>query len=263
MSRGDRLRIGVQAVGEAVVVTPSGVLDVSTAPQLRTFLLKQLAEQPAAVIVMMQDLVLAKAYTLSVFTAVARQTSGWSGIPLILVTGRRYDRQLQLHSAVVARSIPVFDDLASALASMNSPPARQLTRLRLAPEPSSAAVARRYTAATCELWRCEDAADNAVAIVSELVANVVRHAATDAVLRLELRRQLLTVAISDGSPELPVRRPLAEALESGRGLSIVAALSTAWGANPTISGGKIVWATIRVITPNARAAINNGWRNGK
>jgi hypothetical protein len=236
-----------------VVVSPSGILDVATAPQLRTFLTKQLAEQPASVIVLLHDLVLAKTSTLSVFTAVARQTAEWSGIPLILVTSRHRDHQLRLHSAVAARFIPVFDNLASALASMNSPPVRQLTRLRLTPTPASAAVARRYVASTCELWRCEDVAEDAVAIVSELATNVVR---------LELRRQLLTVAISDANPKLPSRPPHDDWTENGRGLGIVRALSTAWGANPTSSGGKIVWATLQVTTPSARSAINNGWRNG-
>lgn len=177
--------------------------------------------------------------------------------------GTRHDHQLRLHAAVVARFLPVFDNLASALASMHDPPVRQLTRLRLAPVPSSTAVGRRFVASTCELWRCEDVAEDAVAITSELVANVVRHAGTEAVLRLELRRQLLTVATSDGNPTLPSRPLRDDWTENGRGLGIVGALSTAWGANPTISGGKIVWATIRVTTPSARAAINNGRRNGK
>lgn len=263
MSRNDRLRIAVRAIGEATVVSPSGVLDVASAPQLRTLLLKQLADQPAAVIVLLQDLVLARAYSLSVFTSVARQTTDWSGIPLILVVGRGHDRQLQLHSEVVARFIPVFRDLASALASINRPPARQLTRLRLAAQPSSAGVARRYVAATCELWRCEEVVEDAVAIVSELVANAVGHAGTDAVLRLELRRQLLTVAVSDGDPTLPVLRPHDDVSISGRGLGIVSALSTAWGCHPTSTGGKVVWSTLRVPGPDTRAALNNGWRNGK
>jgi hypothetical protein len=46
------------------------------------------------------------------------------------------------------------------------------------------------------------------------------------------------------------------------GLGIVATLATSWGANPTSSGGKLVWATIRLRSPNARVAINNSWRNG-
>jgi hypothetical protein len=215
------------------------------------------------VIVLLQDLVLAKAYSLSVFTSVARQTADWSGVPLILVTGRGHDRQLQLHSEMAARFIPVFRDLPSALASINRPPARQLTRLRLAAQPSSAGVARRYVAATCELWRCEEVVEDAVAIVSELVGNAVGHACTDAVLRLELRRQLLTVAVSDGDASPPVLQPRNNVLESGRGLDIVATLSSAWGCHSTSTGGKVVWATLRVPGPDTRAALNNGWRNGK
>ncbi|WP_328333068.1 ATP-binding protein [Kribbella sp. NBC_00382] len=263
MSRTDRLRLAVRTVGEAIVVSPSGVLDVASAPQLRTFLLKQLADQPAAVIVLLQDLVLARAYSLSVFTSVARQTTDWSGVPLVLVIGRGQDRQLQLHSEVAARFIPVFRDLASALASINRAPARQLTKLRLAAQSGSAGVARRYVAATCELWRCEEVAENAVAIVSELVANSVIHARTDAVLRLELRRQLLTVAVSDGDSTLPAPQPRNDALEGGRGLAIVSALSTAWGCHSTSTGGKVVWATLRVPGPDTAAVLNNGWRNGK
>lgn len=261
MGRGSPLEIGVQTVGEAVVVSPSGTLELTTAPQLRAFLAKRLADQPGAVIVQLQDLVLAKAYSLSVFTNLARQIADWSGVPLLLVTGRNRSHELRRHTEVVSRFIPVFPDLASALASLRNPPARQISRLRLAPEPHSAATARRFVASVCELWHCEEVSEDAVAIVSELVANVVRHARTDADLRLELRRHLLTVAVSDGSSDLPVRRPPG-VRESGLGLGIVTALATAWGAHPTSSGGKIVWATIRLRSPNARTAINNSWRNG-
>ena len=263
MRRGDPLRIGVRTVGGSVVISPSGVLAVATAPQLRTLLFKTLADQPDAVIVQLQDLVLAKAYTLSVFTAVALQTADWSGIPLILVAGRQNDRAVQLQSAVIARFIPVFADLTSALASIRNPPRRQLTRLRLPPVPNSAGVARRFVAATCELWRCEDVSEDAVAIVSELIANVVRHARTDAELRLELRRRLLTVAVSDGDPVFPVRRPPSPTWESGLGLGIVTQLAAAWGASQTSTGGKVVWATLRLTPPDTKVAINNDWRNGR
>jgi anti-anti-sigma regulatory factor/anti-sigma regulatory factor (Ser/Thr protein kinase) len=263
MRPGVLLEITVRAVGGTVVMTPSGVLEVATAPQLRTLLFKVLADQPEAVIVQLQELVLAKAYTLSVFTAVARQTAGWSGIPLILVAGHRDDRALQVQSVLVARFIPVFADLASALASIHNPPPRQLTRLRLSPVPHSAGVARRFVAATCELWRCEDAAEDAVAIVSELVGNVVRHTRSDADLRLELRRRLLTVAVSDHDPVLPVRRPPSATRESGLGLGIVTQLATAWGAGRTSTGGKVVWATIRLRPPDVKVGINNDWRNGR
>lgn len=263
MSRNAALEIAARTIGGAVVVTPRGVLEVATAPQLRSYLFKVLADQPDAVIVQLKDLVLARAYTLTVFTSVARQTADWSGIPLILVTGQHNTRALQLESAAVARFIPVVADLASALASIHNPPARQLTRLRLPAAPASARVARRFVAATCELWRCEDASEDAVAIVSELVGNVVRHTRSEADLRLELRRQLLTVAVSDQDPGFPVRRPPSTTRESGLGLGIVTHLATAWGANPTSTGGKVVWATIRLSPPNAKLGINNDWRNGR
>ncbi|WBQ04826.1 ATP-binding protein [Kribbella sp. CA-293567] len=261
MGRGSALKIRVQTVGEAVLVSPSGTLELTTAPQLRTFLARRLADQPGAVIVLLQDLVLAKSHSLSVFTTLARQVADWSGVPLLLVTGRNRSRELQRHSELISRFIPVHPDLASALAAMHNPPARQLSRLRLAPEPHSAATARRFVASVCELWHCEEVAEDAVAIVSELVANVVRHAKTDADLRLELRRQRLTVSVADGSPLLPVRRPPG-VRENGLGLGIVTALSSAWGASPTSSGGKVIWATIGLRSPNARVAINNSWRNG-
>ena len=87
MSRSRPLEIEVQTIGDALVVSPTGLLEVATAPQLRDQLLKCMADQPGAVIVKLQNLLLAEAYTLSVFTSVARLTAGWSGVPLILVTG--------------------------------------------------------------------------------------------------------------------------------------------------------------------------------
>jgi anti-sigma regulatory factor (Ser/Thr protein kinase) len=178
---------------------------------------------------------------------------------LLLVTGTR---DVRLHHHVIARFIPVFPDLASALALMHQPPSRQVMRLHLSADAVSSEVARRFVGFTCELWHCEEIAEDAVAIVSELVGNTVLHARTDSDLRLELRRQLLTVALADGDPAPPVRRASAPTDQGGLGLGIVGALATAWGTNPTSNGGKIVWATIRIQRPTA-AALDNHWRNNQ
>jgi hypothetical protein len=263
MSGRKPLVIEVQTIGDALVVSPTGLLEVATAPQLRDQLLKCMADQPRAVIVKLQNLVLATACTLSVFTSVARLTAGWSGIPLILVTGTGHTADLQLHFQVVARFIPVFPDLASALALMHQPPSRQVLRLRLSADPYSSVVARRFVGSTCELWRCEEVSEDAVAIASELVGNTVLHARTGSVLRLELRRQLLTVALADCDPTFPVRRSSALTEPGGLGLGIIGALATAWGTNPTSNGGKIVWATIRIQRQSAAAALNNHWRHNQ
>jgi hypothetical protein len=133
-------------------------------------------------------------------------------------------------------------------------------RLHLTADPFSSVVARRFVASTCELWRCEEISEDAVAIASELVGNTVLHARTCSVLRLELRRQLLTVALADGEPASPVQRPSAPTEQGGLGLDIIGTLATAWGTNPTSDGGKIVWATIRLRIPSAAATLNNQWR---
>lgn len=263
MNRPSALLIGSRSVGQAVVIRPAGVLDVATGPQLRTYLLKAVADQPSAVVVLLKDLLPARTFTLSLFAAVARQAADWSGTPLILVVGDDHTREVQQQARTIARFLPVYDDLPAALASVDRPPFRQLTRLRLANDPHSGGVARRFVAATCELWHCEEVVEDAVAIVSELVGNVVRHAGTDADLRLELRREVLTVAVTDHSPLFPVPRPPSTTRDNGLGLGIITALATAWGANPTSTGGKVVWATLRLRGPDARAAINNRWRNGQ
>src|SRR6266508_3561702 len=147
---------------------------------------------------------------------------------------------------IPARFLPVFPDVDTAFASARQPPTRRVTRLRLAAVPYSAATARRLVVATCEFWDCTDVAEDATAIASELVANAFRHAATDAELRLELRRDLLTVALTDGSAAPPARRPADEGEAGGFGLRIVESLSTTWGWAPTSDGGKIVWAVLRI-----------------
>jgi excinuclease ABC subunit A len=73
--------------GDAIVVRPAGLLDVSTAPYMRDVLLKAIADAPSVVIVDLDRLELRKTYTLSIFTVVARRTAEWSGVPLVLVAG--------------------------------------------------------------------------------------------------------------------------------------------------------------------------------
>ncbi len=241
-----QLDIGISSRSGVTIVSLTGLLDVATAPQVRDALLKCVADQPVAVIADLNGLELRKAYTLSVFTVVARRAAEWSGVPLLLVAGPGLGSRLDLHTRAIARFLPVFPDVDTAFASARQPPTRRVTRLRLAAVPYSAATARRLVVATCEFWDCTDVAEDATAIASELVANAFRHAATDAELRLELRRDLLTVALTDGSAAPPARRPADEGEAGGFGLRIVESLSTTWGWAPTSDGGKIVWAVLRI-----------------
>lgn len=110
---------------------------------------------------------------------------------------------------------------------------------------SSAAVARRFVAETCERWSCVELLPDAVVIASELVENAVRHAHSQSRLRLELRRGTLTVAVYDNDPT-PAQPVEPNGLASRHlGLGLVARLASTWNCAPTWSGGKVVWAVVR------------------
>ncbi len=88
--------------------------------------------------------------------------------------------------------------------------------------------------------------DTAVLVVSELVTNGVRH--TDDTAELELTVQatggVVHVEIRDHDPRPPISTRASAGAESGRGLSIVTALSSHWGWTPIQGNGKRIWCEI-------------------
>lgn len=113
--------------------------------------------------------------------------------------------------------------------------------LHLPCDPSSVTLARHFVRDLLLGWDLPRLVEDAQLGTSELVANAVRHARTELILTVTAG-DAVTIAIRDGDPQL--RRPLAgddDALaERGRGLHIVAAISSDWGIT-TATGGKIVW----------------------
>ena len=85
--------------------------------------------------------------------------------------------------------------------------------------------------------------DNAASVVDELLANVIRHAGGDALMRVRLEAEGLVISVMDKSEEEPVVRPFDWEQECGRGMNIVNALSSDWGVRPC-AGGKVVWALL-------------------
>ncbi|MGW6389196.1 ATP-binding protein [Streptomyces sp. NPDC055103] len=112
---------------------------------------------------------------------------------------------------------------------------------------SSVARARRLAEERLILWGCGPGIRETVAlVVSELVTNAVVHTASGRVI-CELREgeDTLRIAVRDeGGPAGPRMRDCGEE-ERGRGLLIVDALCTAWGADRTGHGtAQIVWAEL-------------------
>lgn len=123
-------------------------------------------------------------------------------------------------------------------------------QVRLRPHPLSVAAARNLVAQACHRWQLHHLRHDAALIVSELVANAVRHAGTDLVVTVVHTGPELLLAVRDSDSRYPrLHEPSGEGLanalrERGRGLQLVHAVAPNWGALPTRGGGKVVWATV-------------------
>lgn len=142
-------------------------------------------------------------------------------------------------------------------------------QLHLAARPSSAATARRQVVAALGRWGWQECAETAALLVSELVANAVRHGRGPVDLRLSAQQDALVVRVIDASPQPPCPAGSGSAHpdgthpdsshpnntdpnntdpgstehlgERGRGLLLVEALATAWGWTAHPGAGKEVW----------------------
>jgi hypothetical protein len=239
---GDALRIDLETDADGcTLVRPIGLLNPGTYGHLHDALLKCATEMPAAVIVDVDTLIVPSMVSLRALSVAWACTSNWPGVPILLVAGKPKSRAL-LAESWVARYVPVHPDLRSAKRSLLPPAPRQRVTLPLPWDSGSPRRAGRFVTQTCVSWGLDhEAAADAAAVARELVENTVVHTHSAALLRLELGRRTLTVAVSDGDPAPAVLVDGGEA----RGLNLVAYFARAWGCMPTSEGGKVVWVVLR------------------
>ncbi|WP_329047801.1 hypothetical protein OG738_36460 [Amycolatopsis sp. NBC_01488] len=237
----------------AMIVRPSGVLDVRTYPVLRDVLLKCAADQPRAVIVDLDELEIASDYLASVFVTVWLRVSQWSTVRLVVVPGPVH-AELSWRGPM-RRFLTIEPTVLAALDNLDEPAPRRRTELWLPPSPLSVQPATRFVTDTCANWSIEPLTAPAATVAGELVENAAEHARSPARLRLELRLGRLTVAVADDDTRpVSLPRPRPERGEPRSGLQLVAHLAHAAGWSRTQSGGKVVWAVLRqprVRTPSA------------
>ena len=115
----------------------------------------------------------------------------------------------------------------------------------LAAQTSEARRARTHVRAQLGLWDLDGSealVERAELLVTELVANAVRHGTMPEALRLTFDGAL-TIEVTDANPHPPRPRHAAWDDDGGRGLELVELMSDKWGWEPRPTG-KNVWAQL-------------------
>lgn len=86
--------------------------------------------------------------------------------------------------------------------------------------------------------------DDVGLVVTELVTNAFLHADPPVTVRVSQGERLVRVEVEDAGHGMPVQVTSSSRSMTGRGLSLVAALSESWGVHSSEGGGKIVWAEV-------------------
>ena len=114
--------------------------------------------------------------------------------------------------------------------------------LRFVAEAEQISLAREAAADALTAWGMSGRADDAELVVSELLANGLVASGETVIMTLARQKRGVVIGVWDSSPCLPVLRHPGSLDEDGRGLHIVAALSSDHGCDRADSGGKVVWA---------------------
>lgn len=126
--------------------------------------------------------------------------------------------------------------------TLTSPPTMIAHHASLALEADlrSTGAARALVACALEDTARAELIQDAALLVSEVVANAIRHGSGQVQLEIECHPGGVRIEVSDSSSILPQRRASPWHAEGGRGILLLDELASAWGVERTWSG-KTVW----------------------
>ncbi|MFE5733258.1 SpoIIE family protein phosphatase [Streptomyces sp. NPDC056528] len=134
---------------------------------------------------------------------------------------------------------PTRDDMALLLARTRAVAPENTATWEFPADVSVAAAARKAAAGQLAAWGLDELSFTTELVVSELVTNAVRYAGGPIGLRL-IRGDVLVCEVNDPSNTQPRLRRARWSDEGGRGLFLIAQLTTRWGSRYTRSG-KTIW----------------------
>jgi hypothetical protein len=203
------------------------------------------AEQPRALIVEVDQLRGRATALVAACTAALRRTRDWPHVPIVLVARSEALRSVLAGIGLLVPDTgtpPVFASTDAALAELAAAPRRRRVCLDVTAATGEAAQARCFVRETCRRWDVPETRTDALIIVTELVQQAARHGHGALALRLELRDELLTVAVDDDVPH--GAEPAEPPDPGGTGMWLVSRLANSWGRTPRPAGGHVAWATL-------------------
>ncbi|MBA6432942.1 SpoIIE family protein phosphatase [Streptomyces sp. GMR22] len=132
------------------------------------------------------------------------------------------------------------DDIALLVARTHALAPDRIATWDLPADPAVVSEVRAGAARRLADWGLEEVSFVVELVLSELVANAIRHGTGPLRVRLLHDRNLIC-EVSDTSSTAPHLRRAATTDEGGRGLFLVAQLAQAWGTRHT-PDGKVIWA---------------------
>ena len=138
-------------------------------------------------------------------------------------------------------------DIRSAASVQRAGSTDSAAELVLSARPAAARAARHWVMRTVADAGVHGSRNQVIELLAgEVVANAVVHGPVDGEIRVRVivLDDEVRISVSDQSTARPfVQRPQPTD-PSGRGMSLVAALSTAWGVEQRGPGGKTVWFSL-------------------
>jgi serine phosphatase RsbU (regulator of sigma subunit)/anti-sigma regulatory factor (Ser/Thr protein kinase) len=144
------------------------------------------------------------------------------------------------------------DDVTVLAVSATAQAATLSASLELPGDPTASGRARRFLRSTLAEWSVhEDVVDTAELCVSELVTNAIIHSGTAPEVTARSDGELLTVLVQDrgGQGQVQQEEDYDPMSISGRGLTLVDALASAWSAEHS-ADGTTVWFELE-LTPSS------------
>jgi GAF domain-containing protein/anti-sigma regulatory factor (Ser/Thr protein kinase) len=121
-------------------------------------------------------------------------------------------------------------------------------RLTLGADADAVPRARRFVTAALAGTAAADLAVDAELVVAELVTNAILHAGAPVDVGLVVDGKTVRIEVRDPLRVSPVRGLAGPDAMTGRGLGLVAALTSRWGTEPR-DDGKVVWAELSLDAP--------------